>query len=92
MAEAGLKSANEADLASYEDIEMNKSSSPDDVEYAHAYLASAVNSQKIWEEYRDLCLDLAKRIYKDKDVTLETELSMRQALTQVRIGEIKAPL
>lgn len=53
------------------------------------YTADSKAAQLLWIRYRDLCADLARSLYKDQKGVLDPALSMKAAVTRMRVLELK---
>jgi hypothetical protein len=47
------------------------------------------NAQLHWIRYRDLLADLARSLYKDRQRELDPAVSMKTAVTRVRVREVR---
>jgi uncharacterized protein YecT (DUF1311 family) len=58
-------------------------------QYIQDYKADAKNAQLHWTRYRDLWAELARLLYKDQKAVPDPVLSMKAAVTQMRVIELK---
>ena len=57
--------------------------------YIKEYEESARESQAQWVKFRDSCADLASLLYRDQASQFDPALSMKAAVTKLRIAELR---